>query len=147
MPVDVYNQTTAPVLPEQQPIVGAHMLPLLAIQPDYTRDFHVGGITIDRTKIAVVNGKRIAAPGDVFRVNPATGLWDLVSGTADDGSGRRYAMILHARDCTANNQSAPGLIRSQHVNKGALARPIPAALVGAGKQFEYMYASHVDTRG
>ena len=145
MPVDVNTGTTAPLLPAQQTGPTTHLIPLLAYQPDYIRDFLVGGFTIDRTTVPLVDGKRIAYAGDVFRRNEGTRKFDLVSGTADDGTGF-YVMLPHDRDCTANDQSANGLLRSDHVNKGVLKRAIPAALVGAQGPFQYHIASFVDTR-
>ena len=80
------NGTTAPALPKPEAMIGANGLPLLAYQPDYLRDFLIGGFTIDASKIpADSNGQKWAYAGDVFRRNDGTGLWDLVSGTADAG--------------------------------------------------------------
>ena len=147
MPVNVNNATTAPVLPKETDMRGVNNLPLLAYQPDYLRDFLIGGFTIDASKIpADAGGKKWAYAGDVFRRNDSTGLWDLVSGTNDAGDGEKYVMLPHNRDCTNGNQSSNGLLRSQHVNRGAVTRPIPAALVGPGKQFEYMYSAPLDMR-
>ena len=147
MPVNVTNGTTAPTLPKPEAMIGANGLPLLAYQPDYLRDFLIGGFTIDASKIPPdSDGRKWAYAGDVFRRNDGTGLWDLVSGTADAGDGEKYVMLPHNRDCTGGNQSANGLIRSQHVNRGAVKRTIPTALVGPGKQFEYMYSSPLDLR-
>ncbi len=147
MPVDVKSGKTAPTLPAQQSGPEAHLIPLLAHPPHFNRDFLVGGATIDRTKVPLENGKRLAHPGDVFRFNPTTKLWDLVSGAAqaDDGTGK-YVMLLHVRDCTDENQSFNGLLHSRHVLKGLCKRPIPAALLGAGKPFEYHITSTLDTR-
>lgn len=146
MPVNVQTATTAVKSTAPEPMVGANNLPLLAYQPDYQRDFLIGGFTIDASKIPVVNGEKWAYAGDVFRWNPATALWDLVSGTADDGTGDKYVMLPHNRNCTGGNQSSKGLLRSQHVNKGALRRAIPAALVGPNKDFQYMLSSPLDMR-
>lgn len=147
MPVNVNTATTAVQNTTPEPMVGAGGLPLLAYQPDYQRDFLIGGFTIDASKIPTADdGKKWAYAGDVFRWNESTNLWDLVSGTADAGDGKKYVMLPHNRDCTNANQSSKGLLRSQHVNKGALLREIPAALVGPGKQFEYMYSTPLDMR-
>lgn len=146
MPVNPYDGTTAPVLPNQQTGAKAYDLPLLARQPDYDRDFLVGGFTLNAASVPLVGGKREAYAGDVFRRNDATKLFDLVSGTADDGTGF-YVMLPHYRDCTTGNQSSNGLLRSDHVNKGVLKRAIPAALVGARGPFQYHIASPIDTRG
>ena len=146
MPVDVRNGTTAPVLPEATPLVGVNNIPLLAYQPHYLHDFMVGGFTIDHTSVPLEDGKRLAYAGDVFRRDDATGKYKLAAAN-DDGTGSKYVMLPHNRDVTAGDQSSNALLRSQHVNKGALRRPIPAALVGNGKDFQYMFASNVDTRG
>ncbi|AWT34573.1 hypothetical protein DM785_02650 [Deinococcus actinosclerus] len=146
MPVNVYDGTTAPALPSQQTGAKAYDLPLLAYQPDYLRDFLVGGFTIDASTVPLVNGKREAYAGDVFRRDDATKKFKLVSGTADDGTGF-YVMLPHFRDCTTGDQSANGLLRSDHVNRDYLKRAIPAALVGARGPFQYHVASPIDTRG
>lgn len=146
MPVNPYDGTTAPTLPAQQTGAKATDLPLLARQPDYDRDFLVGGFTINAASVPLVDGKREAFAGDVFRRNDGTKKFDLVSGGADDGTGF-YVMLPHYRDCTGGDQSSHGLLRSDHVNKDVLKRAIPAALVGARGPFQYHIASPIDTRG
>lgn len=146
MPVNVNTQTTAPITTAPEPMVGVNSLPLLAYQPHYLHDFMVGGFTIDASTIPTVNGKKMAYAGDVFRSAGTGGPWALCQAN-DDGTAPRYVMLPHNRDCTNGNQSSNGLLRSQHVNRAALMRPIPAALVGGLKLFQYSYASPVDLRG
>ncbi len=147
MPIDVKSNTTAPRSEAPSAVTGAHAIPLFAIHPEFPIDFLQGGCTVNSASVPLVNGVRMARQGDVFRRNASTGLWDLLS-VADPSTptdnGQSVVMLPHDLNCTEQGQSFNGVLRSLHVHKDALTRPIPNFLVGPGKPFLYKYRSPVN---
>ena len=148
MPINIRSNTTHVTSENPSDITKQGEIPLFAILPVFPEDFLQGGCSIDNATItAEADGKKWARRGDVFRYQPGNKLWGLISnanaGTATD-NGEQCVMLPHDLDCTNAGQSFNGVLRSLHVNKGALTRPIPTFLVGPNKQFQYKNRSPLD---
>ena len=148
MPINLRTDTTHVVSENPSPLEKQGEIPLFAILPVFPEDFLQGGCSVDNATIpADANGKKWGRRGDIFRFQPGNKLWGLIS-AADPATpadnGEQVVMLPHDLDCTAPGQSFNGVLRSLHVNRGALTRPIPAFLVGPNKLFQYKHRSPLD---
>lgn len=150
MPIDVFSKTTHVRSEKPTELQKYGEIPLFATIPQFPEDYLQGGCTIDSDTVPPgQDGIKWAKRGDIFRHQPANGLWGLISDAdpaKNTDNGEQVVMLEHDLDCTFQGQSFNGVLRSLHVNKGALTRPIPAYLVGPNKQFQYKNRTFIDQR-
>ena len=150
MPYDPSTGTTAPRSEAPSAPEALGIVPLFATLPQFPEDFLQGGCSVDSATVpADAGGQKWARRGDIFRYQPGNGLWGLISAAdaaAATDNGQQVVMLPHDLNCTNPGQSFNGVLRSLHVNKGALTRPIPNFLVGPNKDFQYKHRTFIDQR-